>query len=95
MEAAARTAARHGDEPGEVSMTRQGMVEPSAAGAQPTATDPRASIVDITADSVATSLVRDRLDRAEAQRSRLFASIPTLTSGGHAIADIGRRAKSP
>lgn len=52
-------------------MTRHGMVEPSTAGAQPTATDPRASIADITADSVATSLVRDRLDRAEAQRRPL------------------------
>ena len=76
-------------------MTRHGMVKPSAAGAQPTATDPRASIVDIAADSVATSLVRDRLDRAEAHRSRLFASISTLPSGGRTIADIGRRAKFP
>jgi hypothetical protein len=76
-------------------MTRHGMVEPSAAGARPPASDPRASIVKIAADSVATSLVRDRLDCAEAQRSRLFASIPTLPSGGRAIADIGRRSKSP
>lgn len=76
-------------------MTRHSMFEPSTAGASPPATDPRASIVDIAADSVATSLVRDRLDRAEAQRSRLFASIPTPPSGGHAIADFGRRAKSP
>lgn len=76
-------------------MTRHGMVEPSAAGARPTATNPRASIVNIAADSIATSLVRDRLDRTEALRSRLFASTPTIPTRDHAIADIGRRAKSP
>lgn len=76
-------------------MTRHGIIEPSAAGARPPASDPRASIVKIAADRVATSLVLDRLDRAEAQRSRPFASISTLPSGGRAIADIGRRAKSP
>ncbi len=76
-------------------MTRHGMVEPSTAGFQPPASGPRASIVKIAADSVATSLVQDRLDCVEAQRSRLFESIPTLPSGGHAIADIGRRSKSP
>jgi hypothetical protein len=58
LEAAARTAARIGDEPGDRSMTRHGMVEPSAAGARPPASDPRASIVKIAADSVATSLLR-------------------------------------
>ncbi|TIN90292.1 MAG: hypothetical protein E5Y02_33740 [Mesorhizobium sp.] len=76
-------------------MTRHGMVEPSPAGAPPPATDPRVSIVNIAADSVATSLVPDRLNRAEAQRSGLPASIPTPPSSGHAIADIGRRSKSP
>ena len=76
-------------------MTRNGMVEPSAAGAQSQATDPRASIVNIAADRVAKSLVRDRLDRAQAQRSGLSASTPTLPSGGGTIADIDRRSKSP
>jgi len=95
MEAAARTAARIGDEPGERSMTRHGMVGPSAAGARLPASDPRASIFKIAADSVATSLVRDRLDRAKAQRSRLSASTSVLPDGGHAIADIGRKSKSP
>ena len=76
-------------------MTRNGMVEPSAAGAQSPATDPRASNVNIAADRVAKSLVRDRLVRAQAQRSGLSASIPTLPSGGSTIADIGRRSKSP
>lgn len=76
-------------------MTRNGMVEPSAAGAKSPATDPRASIVNIAADRVAKNLVRDRLDRAQAQRSGLSASIPTLPSGGGTIADIDRRSKSP
>jgi len=62
---------------------------------QPPAMDPLASIVNNAADSVATSLVRDRLDSAEAKRSRLFASIPTHPGGGRAIADIGRSSKSP
>ena len=41
LEAAARTAATHTrDEPGDRSMTRHGMVEPSAAGAQPAGNGP-------------------------------------------------------
>lgn len=76
-------------------MTRHGKVEPSAAGAQPPATDPRASTVNIAAARDATSLVRDQRHRAEAQRSGPSASIPTPPSGGRAIADIDRRSKSP
>jgi hypothetical protein len=76
-------------------MTRHGMVEPSAAGARPPAADPRASTVTNAADSAPKSLVRDRLDRADAQRSGLSVSIPTPPSGGRAIADIGRSSKSP
>ena len=76
-------------------MIRRGMVQTSVAGPQPPATTPRTSMVTIAADSVATSLVQDRLDRAEAQRSGLSASIPALPSGGRAIADIDRRSKSP
>ncbi len=76
-------------------MTRHGMVEPLAAGAQSPATDPRASTVNIAADRVATSLVRDRLDRAEEQRSGLSASTVALPGVGRANADIGRNSKSP
>jgi len=76
-------------------MTRHGIVEPSAAGASPPATDPRASTVNIAADSFTTSLVPYRLDRAQAQRSGLSVSIPTYQSGGCAIGGIGRRSKSP
>jgi len=76
-------------------MTRHGVVEPSAAGAPPPATDPRVSMVTIATDGVATSHVQGRLNRAEAQRSGPSASIPTPPSGGRAIADIGRSSKSP
>lgn len=76
-------------------MTRNGMVKPSAAGARPPASDPRASIVKIAADKVASSLVRDRLDRGEAQRSSLSVPIPSHPSEGRADADIRRSAKSP
>ena len=76
-------------------MTRHGMVEPSAAGASPPATDPRASTVNIAADSFTTSLVLYRLDCAQTQRSGISVSIPTYQSGGRAIGDIGRRSKSP
>ena len=76
-------------------MTRHGKVEPSTAGAQPPATDPCASIVNIAADRGATSLVWARLDRPEAQRSGLSASILALPSSGRAFADIDRRSKSP
>lgn len=76
-------------------MTRHGMIQRSAAGAPPPATDPRASTVNIAADSCTTSLMPYRLDRAQAQPSGLSVSIPTYQSGGRAIADIGRRSKSP
>ncbi|CAH2408782.1 hypothetical protein MES5069_700010 [Mesorhizobium escarrei] len=50
VETAARTAGQNGDEPGELSMTRHGMVHPSATGIQPPVMDPRASVVIIDAD---------------------------------------------
>ena len=55
VEAAARTAGRNGAEPGERPMTRHGMIQPPAAGTQPPATDPRASMVIIDADRAASS----------------------------------------
>lgn len=76
-------------------MIRHGLFHPQALGAAPSATDPRAPIVRIAADSFATSLVRDRLARAEAQRSGLFASIPTLPSASGTVTEIGRSSKSP
>lgn len=76
-------------------MTRHGMVQASAAGASPPATDLRAFMVIIAADRVATSRAPGRLYRADAQRSGLSASITPLPDGGRAIADISRRSKSP
>ncbi|MGB3901118.1 MAG: hypothetical protein WA973_21450 [Mesorhizobium sp.] len=76
-------------------MTWHGKVEPSAEGAQPAVTNPRAPMVTVAADRLATSHVRGRRNRAEAQRRPLSASLMALPSGGHAIADIGRRSKSP
>jgi hypothetical protein len=95
MEAAARTAGHTGEEPGELSMTRHGMVKPTTAGIPPPATDPHASIVISEPDSAAPCRASGRRHRAAAQRSGLSASIPTHPSEGRAIADIGRRSKSP
>ena len=76
-------------------MTRHGMVKTSAAGAPPPATYPRAFMVIIAADRVATSRVSGRLNRADAQRSGLSASIAPLPGCGRAIAHMSRRLKSP
>jgi hypothetical protein len=76
-------------------MTRHGVFQLQAAGAAPPAKDPRTPVVTITVDSVATSCVPGRQYTAEAQRSGLSASIPTLPNGGRANADIGSRSKSP
>jgi hypothetical protein len=76
-------------------MTRHGMIQTSAAGAPPPATDPRAFMVIIAAYRVVTSRLPGRLNRAEAQRSGLSASITPLPGHGRAIADISRKSKSP
>jgi len=76
-------------------MTRHGMAEPSTAGAEPAVTDPRAPMVTVAADRLTTSLVRDRLDCANEQRSGLSASNPALPNICRTIADIGRSSKSP
>jgi hypothetical protein len=76
-------------------MTRHGMVEPTAADVPPPATDPRAQMVNVAADRLATSNVRGRLGLAGAQPSGPSVSILTHPGGGCAIADIGRSSKSP
>ena len=76
-------------------MTRHGMVKTSAAGITPTATDPHASVVIITAGRVAASRVPGRQSRADVQRSGLSVSIIPLTDCDRAIADMSRRLKSP
>lgn len=95
MEAAARTAARHGDEPGEVSMTRQGIIQRSAAGARPLATSPRVSMVIADAERHASGPAPGRQHRGDAQRSGLSALMPASPCCGRAIADTGRNPKSP
>lgn len=95
MEAAARTARQNDTEPGELSMTRHGMVQPSAAGAQPPATDRSTSVVIVGSDRAAPSRPPSRQHREEAQRSGLSAFTPELPDGGRAIADIRRNPKSP
>jgi len=95
LEAAARTAARVGDEPGDRPMTRHGMVEPTAADVPPPATNPRAATAIADADMGLPEPVPGRLNRAEEQRSGLSASTIALPSAGRANADIGRRSKSP
>lgn len=76
-------------------MTRHGMLQPSAAGTQPPATDPRVSMVINDPDRAAPNRVPGRQYRAEAQRSGPFASNPALPRGDRAIADIRRKSKSP
>ena len=95
MAAAARTAGQNDDEPGERSMTRHGMVQPSAAGTQPPATDPRASIMSIDADRTASDRVPSRQCRAAARRDGPSASTAALPGGGHAIPDTSPKPKSP
>ncbi|TRC98285.1 hypothetical protein FJV76_13240 [Mesorhizobium sp. WSM4303] len=76
-------------------MNWHGMLQPSAAGTQPAATDQRTSLVIIGSDRAAPSRQPSRQHRAAAQRSGLSASIPELPGGGRAIADICRNPKSP
>jgi len=95
MEAAARTAGRNGDQPGELSMTRHGMIQPPAADTQPPATDRRVSMVTTDAEGAASGRATGRQHRLEAQRSGLSASIAALPCSGRAIADISRKSKSP
>lgn len=76
-------------------MTRHDLVQASAGGIPPPATEPRVSIVTIAADGIATSLMGDQLDCAKSHRNGLAASSTALPLGGDAIADSGRRLKSP
>jgi hypothetical protein len=89
------TATRIDNRPGDRSMTRHGLVENPAADAPSLATDSRATADSIAANRVATSLVGDRQDCAEAQRSGPSASTIDLPSAGRANAEIGRSSKCP
>jgi hypothetical protein len=76
-------------------MTRHGMVEPTAADAQPPATDPRAPTAIADASMPPPGLVPGRQYRESEQRSSLSASTSALSSSGRANADIGGSSKSP
>jgi hypothetical protein len=76
-------------------MTRHGIIQRSAAGARPSATGPRVSMVIADADWRASGPTPGRQHRAEAQRSGLSASIAALPDDGRAIDDISRNPKSP
>lgn len=89
MEAAARAAGRNHGEPGELSMTRHGMLKLQAAGAQSPVTDLHASMVIADADRRVSEPEPGQHHRPVAQRSGLSASIPTLPDGGHAVPGTG------
>jgi hypothetical protein len=95
LEAAARTATRFPVDREQYAVTRHGMVQRSAAGTQPPATDRRTSMVVIDPDTATPSRPPSRQHRAGAQRSDLSASIPALPGGGRAIGDTSRNPKSP
>ncbi|RWB65080.1 MAG: hypothetical protein EOQ49_32855 [Mesorhizobium sp.] len=76
-------------------MTRHGLLQSSAAGTQPSATDRRTSMVIINADRAAASRPPSRQHRAQAQRSGPSASTPEPPDTGRTTADICRKSKSP
>jgi hypothetical protein len=76
-------------------MTRHGMIRPSAAGTQPPARDPHASMPVIENEGRASGRATNQQHRAEAQQSALSASIPALPDGGRAIDETGGNPKSP
>ncbi|HCL67085.1 MAG TPA: hypothetical protein DIC56_20070 [Rhizobium sp.] len=76
-------------------MTRHGIVQASAAGITPPATDLHASLVITAVDRVAASRAPGRQSHADAQRSGQFASIAPLSRCSRATAYISRKSKSP
>ncbi|TIT01179.1 MAG: hypothetical protein E5W98_17025 [Mesorhizobium sp.] len=76
-------------------MNRHGMLQPSAAGTQPPATDPRVSMVIIDAERVASGRATSRQYRVAERRSGPSASNAPIPGGGRDIADTSRKSKSP
>lgn len=76
-------------------MTRHGLVHASPAGALPSAANPRVLAAIACAEMSPLEPVPGRQYRAEEQRTGVSASILAVPSGSRAIADIGRRSKSP
>ncbi|TIL41650.1 MAG: hypothetical protein E5Y73_05395 [Mesorhizobium sp.] len=76
-------------------MTRHGLMQPSGAGTQPPATNPRASMVTIGVDRAASDRAPSRRCRTAGRQGGPFASIPALLDGGRAIPKTSRNQKSP
>lgn len=76
-------------------MTRHGMVETTAAGAPPSAMDPRASMTIADANMRPTGPILGRQYRAKELRSGLSTSTSALPTVGRANADISPILKSP
>jgi hypothetical protein len=76
-------------------MTRHGKLKPSAASTPLPAMDPCAPNATILADTLPTSHMPCRMQGTNGQPSCLPASVLMPPNGGHAIADISRRSKSP
>ena len=76
-------------------MTRHGLIQPPATGAQPAATDPRAPIVLSGAGRAASDCAQRLQGCAEASLSDPSVSTASPNEGGYAIADISRKLKSP
>jgi hypothetical protein len=76
-------------------MNRHGKVAPSAAGAQSPAPDPRAPRAIANAGMRPPGPVPGAQYCAKEQRSGLSAFTAALPNSGYAIADTGRRSKSP
>ena len=76
-------------------MTRHGKRKPSAASTPLAAMDPCAPNATIAADTLPTSRTPGRMQGTNGQPSCLLASVLMPPNGGHAIADISRRSKSP
>lgn len=94
-EAAARTSERIGTDPGNRSMTRHGLIQPPATGAQSAAMDPRAPMVPSEVGRAASACAQRLQGCAEASLSGPSVSTASPNGGGHAIADISRKLKSP
>ena len=76
-------------------MTRHDMILTSAAGYRPPATGLRTPMVIIEGEKAAPGPSSCRQYRAKAQRSGLSVSMRTLPHHNRAVADIGRKSKSP
>jgi len=76
-------------------MIRHGELKPSAVSTPPPAMDARMPNATIVADTLPTSPMLGRTQGTRGQTSCLLASVLVPPSGGHVIAHVSRRLKSP